>query len=53
MFNMGSDFQYEDAKEWYKNLDKLINYVNTMVRNLYSVSPSLYLCAGRPSLGGV
>ena len=32
MFTMGSDFQYEDAEEWYKNLDKLIHYVNTMVR---------------------
>ena len=32
MFTMGSDFQYEDAREWYKNLDKLIHYVNQMVR---------------------
>ena len=28
MMTMGSDFQYEDAREWFKNLDKLINYVN-------------------------
>jgi flagellin-specific chaperone FliS len=28
---MGSDFQYEDADEWYKNLDKLIKYVNAEV----------------------
>ena len=31
MFTMGSDFHYEDALEVYKNLDKLIHYVNTMV----------------------
>ncbi len=28
---MGSDFQYEIADEWYKNLDKLIKYVNAQV----------------------
>ncbi len=28
---MGSDFQYENANEWYKNLDKLIKYVNAQV----------------------
>ena len=41
MFTMGSDFQYEDAIEWYKNLDKLIHYVNKMVRYFcFSVSLS-------------
>ena len=34
MFTMGSDFQYSDADMWYKNLDKLIKYVNEKVRNL-------------------
>lgn len=28
MLTMGSDFQYENANLWYKNLDKLIHYVN-------------------------
>ncbi len=28
---MGSDFQYENANKWYKNLDKLIKYVNAQV----------------------
>lgn len=42
MFTMGSDFQYEDAREWYKNLDKLIYYVNKLV-NLSSGSRLLTL----------
>ena len=28
MLTMGSDFQYENAHRWYKNLEKLIRYVN-------------------------
>ena len=28
IMTMGSDFQYENAYRWYKNLDKLIHYVN-------------------------
>ena len=28
MMTMGEDFQYENAITWYKNLDKLIKYVN-------------------------
>lgn len=45
---MGSDFQYENANLWYKNLDKLIYYVNgrqangSAVNVLYS-TPSCYL----------
>lgn len=45
---MGSDFQYENANLWYKNMDKLIKYVNalqakgSMVNVLYS-TPSCYL----------
>jgi lysosomal alpha-mannosidase len=31
IMTMGSDFQYEDANQWYKNLDKLIRYVNAQV----------------------
>uniref|UniRef100_A0A8C5FED1 Lysosomal alpha-mannosidase n=1 Tax=Gadus morhua TaxID=8049 RepID=A0A8C5FED1_GADMO len=48
IMTMGSDFQYENANLWYKNLDKLIRYVNTRQANgsqinvLYS-TPSCYL----------
>jgi hypothetical protein len=28
---MGEDFHYENANEWFKNLDKLIKYVNAEV----------------------
>ncbi|XP_067244068.1 lysosomal alpha-mannosidase [Chanodichthys erythropterus] len=48
IMTMGSDFQYENANLWYKNLDKLIKYVNALqakgskVNVLYS-TPSCYL----------
>ncbi|XP_059903346.1 lysosomal alpha-mannosidase [Gadus macrocephalus] len=48
IMTMGSDFQYENANLWYKNLDKLIRYVNARQANgsqinaLYS-TPSCYL----------
>ncbi|KAK1886575.1 Lysosomal alpha-mannosidase, partial [Dissostichus eleginoides] len=48
IMTMGSDFQYENANLWYKNLDKLIRYVNAeqadggKVNVLYS-TPSCYL----------
>lgn len=48
MMTMGSDFQYQNAHTWYKNLDKLIKYVNQQQSNgsninlLYS-TPSCYL----------
>jgi lysosomal alpha-mannosidase len=30
--SMGGDFQYQNAHEYFKNLDKLIKYVNDQVR---------------------
>ncbi|XP_072528049.1 lysosomal alpha-mannosidase isoform X1 [Salminus brasiliensis] len=48
IMTMGSDFQYENAAPWYKNMDKLIRYVNARQENgstinlLYS-TPSCYL----------
>jgi lysosomal alpha-mannosidase len=48
--SMGMDFQYQLAHMWFKNIDKLINYVNThlgekeKVHLMYS-TPSCYLKA--------
>ena len=33
IMTMGSDFQYTNARVWYKNLDKLIKYVNALQNN--------------------
>jgi lysosomal alpha-mannosidase len=43
MMTMGSDFQYENADLWFKNLDKLIKYVqlNGTINVMYS-TPSIY-----------
>jgi alpha-mannosidase len=40
---MGSDFQYENANEWYKNLDKLVHHVNADGRvNMFYSNPQIY-----------
>ncbi|XP_057868913.2 alpha-mannosidase isoform X2 [Cryptomeria japonica] len=43
MWTMGTDFQYQYAKSWFKEMDKLIHYVNKdgRVNALYS-TPSIY-----------
>ncbi|KAH9710934.1 putative alpha-mannosidase [Citrus sinensis] len=43
MWTMGDDFQYQYAESWFKQMDKLIHYVNKggRVNALYS-TPSLY-----------
>lgn len=47
MLTMGSDFQYSNAHMWYKNLDKLIYYVNQRSNetnvNIFYSTPSCYL----------
>ena len=46
---MGEDFNYNNAKVWYKNLDKLIKYVNGQQTtnglriNAFYSTPSCYL----------
>ena len=49
MVTMGSDFQYENANAWYKNLDKLIKYVNAHVNdsnvNVFYSTTSCYVYA--------
>ncbi|XP_057312440.1 lysosomal alpha-mannosidase-like isoform X2 [Hydractinia symbiolongicarpus] len=46
MLTMGEDFQYENAHRWFKNLDKLIHYVNKDGRvNVFYSTPSRYLKA--------
>jgi lysosomal alpha-mannosidase len=45
MLTMGDDFEYENAHEWYKNLDKLISYVNANYGdqlNVFYSTPSQY-----------
>jgi len=37
MMTMGSDFEYENANLWFKNLDKLIKYVNAEVNLTYTI----------------
>ena len=36
-FKMGSDFHYSNAYMWYKNLDKLIYYMNKYYNNKYNI----------------
>ncbi|KAK3085464.1 hypothetical protein FSP39_003781 [Pinctada imbricata] len=48
IMTMGSDFNYQNANMWYKNLDKLIRYVNNEQKhggniNLLYSTPSCYL----------
>ena len=46
MLEMGSDFHYSNAHVWYKNLDKLIHYVNKDGRvNVFYSSPADYVAA--------
>jgi len=50
IMTMGSDFQYENANQWFKNLDKLIKYVNAEQVNgsdvnIFYSTPSCYLYA--------
>ena len=46
MVTMGSDFQYESAREWYENLDALMAAVNADGRITMQYStPSLYVQA--------
>jgi alpha-mannosidase len=57
MFLMGSDFQYENADGWYKNLDKIIHHVNADGRvNAFYSTPVEYTAAKfaevRALLGG-
>jgi len=53
MMTMGEDFNYQDANMWYKNLDKLIKYMNMTkddhkIHLMYS-TPSCYLKAIKQS----
>ncbi|XP_063836494.1 lysosomal alpha-mannosidase-like [Ostrinia nubilalis] len=50
MVTMGGDFTYQSAANWFMNMDKLINHVNTHPANLSDInifysSPSCYLKA--------
>ncbi|CAG2112070.1 unnamed protein product, partial [Medioppia subpectinata] len=48
LFPMGTDFCYEDANAWFKNMDKLIKYVNARKVNgsnvnVFYSTPTCYL----------
>ena len=46
ILTMGGDFHFQNARAWYKNLDKLIKYVNQDGRvNAFYSTPSMYLKA--------
>ena len=48
MMTMGMDFNYQNANEWFKNLDKLLKYVNAHNAsdiNVFYSTPSCYLYA--------
>jgi len=43
MLSMGSDFNYENANTWFKNLDKIIHYANLDGRiNVFYSTPTIY-----------
>ncbi|KAK2656984.1 hypothetical protein Ddye_010036 [Dipteronia dyeriana] len=43
MWTMGDDFQYQYAESWFKQMDKLIHYVNKDGRvNAFYSTPSIY-----------
>lgn len=58
LITMGMDFHYQAAHSWYKNLDKLISYINThfgekeAIHLLYS-TPSCYVQARGSDLDNV
>jgi len=46
MWTMGDDFQYQYAESWFKQMDKLIHYVNKVrvyIFNAYTGNSSLYV----------
>ncbi|KAJ4807139.1 Alpha-mannosidase [Rhynchospora pubera] len=44
MWTMGQDFKYQYAESWFKNMDKLIHYVNKDGRvNAFYSTPSIYI----------
>ncbi|KAJ4810161.1 Alpha-mannosidase [Rhynchospora pubera] len=50
MFTMGTDFRYQYAKSWFRQLDKFIHYVNLDGRvNTFYSTPSIYTKAKHAS----
>jgi lysosomal alpha-mannosidase len=43
MMTMGSDFHYENSNEWFKNLEKLMKYVNAQVTISASIDITITL----------
>ena len=44
VFTMGLDFHYQDANKWFRNLDKLVYYMNQIPGvNVFYSTPTCYL----------
>lgn len=42
MWTMGDDFQYQNAESWFKQMDKLIHYVNKVCDCVYDAYRTIH-----------
>ena len=51
MWTMGDDFAYENANTWFKQMDKLIHYVNKVL--IFQINGYHMCCGHNESTSGV